>query len=97
MRKIERYIIKNWILIAVGLMLTRIAVKSCYEQRGEFYIGGEWLILPVMLVTVYLIPAIIKDFADVFGKEGDEDAGWLTENRRRMAGKGHRPFGRGGR
>lgn len=52
MRKIRRYIIKNWFWIVLGLVLTRKAMEYCYRQRGSFQVGGEFFILPVILMAV---------------------------------------------
>lgn len=59
MRKIRRYIIRNWFWIVLGLVLTRKAMEYCYRQRGSFQVGGEFFILPVILMAVYLIPNIV--------------------------------------
>ena len=66
MRKIKRYIIRNWFWIVLGLVLTRKAMEYCYRQRGGFRIGGEFLILPVILMAVYFIPNIMRDALSVF-------------------------------
>lgn len=54
MKKIKRYISKNWLWIVAGLLLTVPAVKMAYEQRGYVAYGGEWLILPLILMGVEL-------------------------------------------
>lgn len=61
MRKIRRYIIRNWFWIVLGLILTRNAMEYCYRQRGSFQIGGEIFILPVILMAAYLIPNIVRE------------------------------------
>lgn len=81
MRKIKRCIVRNWFWITVGLVLTRFAVEKCYEQRGGFFIGGEWFILPLILMTKYLIPAFVSEIVNVFV---EEDAGEIMEIRRGM-------------
>ncbi len=53
-KKIKRYISKNWLWIVAGLLLTVPAVKMAYEQRGYVAYGGEWLILPLILMGVEL-------------------------------------------
>ena len=72
MRKIRRYIIKNWFWIVLGLVLTRKAMEYCYRQRGSFQVGGELFILPVILMAVYLIPNIVRDILGAFGEEGKD-------------------------
>lgn len=54
MKKIKRYISKNWLWIVAGLLLTVPAVKVAYEQRGYVAYGGEWLILPLILMGAEL-------------------------------------------
>ena len=71
MRKIRRYIIRNWFWIVLGLVLTRKAMEYCYRQRGSFQVGGEFFILPVILMAVYLIPNIVRDVLGVFREEGE--------------------------
>ena len=72
MRKIRRYIIRNWFWIVLGLVLTRKAMEYCYRQRGSFQVGGEFFILPVILMAVYLIPNIVRDVLGVFREEGGD-------------------------
>ena len=36
----------------VGLILTVVSVKLAYIQRGNVVYGGEWLILPLILMVV---------------------------------------------
>lgn len=50
MRIIERYIAKNWFLIAAGLIFTELAVRAAYEERECIRFGGEWLVLPMILM-----------------------------------------------
>ena len=72
MRKIRRYIIRNWFWIVLGLVLTRKAMEYCYRQRDSFQVGGEFFILPVILIAVYLIPNIVRDVLGVFREEGGD-------------------------
>ena len=51
----KQYILRNWFWIAVGLILTRLAMELCYMQRGSFEVGGEIFILPIMLVMVKIL------------------------------------------
>lgn len=50
MRKVKRYISRNWLLIIVGLILTEVFVKMAYVERGYVAYGGEWLTLPLVLI-----------------------------------------------
>ena len=94
MMKIKHYIFRNWFWLTVGLVFTRFAVEKCYEARGGFFIGGEWFILPLILMTKYLIPAFISEIVNVLGEEDDKDAKETVENRRGMARKRSKPHRR---
>lgn len=60
MKKLERYIVRNWIWFVVGIVLTRKAVECAYAERGYAAIGGEWFVLPMLLLVIELI----RDVAD---------------------------------
>lgn len=51
-RQITRYITRNCIFILVGLWLTSKAIDSAYKFRGYEAIGGEYLVLPMILLVV---------------------------------------------
>lgn len=71
-----RFILKNWIWIVVGVLLTAWAVEYTYRQRGYIAVGGEWLITPIILLVVHFtrqfvredLPMLIEIFAG-----GDEE------------------------
>ena len=46
MKKMEKYIVRNWIWLVTGLILTRKAIEFAYAERGYVAFGGEWLVLP---------------------------------------------------
>lgn len=54
MEKMEKYIVQNWIWLMSGLILTRKAVEFAYAERGYVAFGGEWLVLPVMMMLVHM-------------------------------------------
>lgn len=54
MEKMEKFVIHNWIWLVVGLVLTRKAVEFAYAERGYVGFGGEWFVLPVILMTVFM-------------------------------------------
>lgn len=48
---------KNIILIYIiatifGVILQNIAIATAYEERGYFAVGGDWLVLPMILLFV---------------------------------------------
>ena len=82
-KKLKRYIIRNWFWISAGLILTRYAVEYAYNQRGCWRFGGEWFVLPVILMAKYLILEIICVGIRLF-REEDEDAGKIEKGYRRI-------------
>ncbi len=57
----KAWLIKNWILLSSGLLLTAKFVKVAYEERGYVAFGGEWLILPIMLLLKIFVRDFIKE------------------------------------
>ena len=43
-----KWIIKNWFILAAGLILTALAVRCAYHERGYIAVGSEWTVLPFM-------------------------------------------------
>ncbi len=43
---------KYVIAIFVGIVLTPSAVSQAYEMREGFYIGGEWLLIPLFILAL---------------------------------------------
>ncbi len=41
---------KYVVLTGLGMMITSSLVPQMYEVRGMFAIGGEWLIVPLLLL-----------------------------------------------
>lgn len=46
------------VAIALGAFLTIIAIVQAYNSRGYFAIGGEWFIVPLMIILVELVLSI---------------------------------------
>lgn len=85
MKKMEKFIVRNWIWLVIGLVLTRKAVELAYAERGCIAFGGEWLVLPAVLFLVHFarefrrnLPELIELF-----KEEDDDRR-IAENHRRV-------------
>ena len=72
MRRVRRYVSRNWLWIVAGLILKEVAVKSAYEARGYLAYGGEWLILPLILMLVEEIRGIGNMINFLLGKESYE-------------------------
>lgn len=79
MKKLARYINRYWWVIIVGIILTKVSVEKMYEQRGGFYIGGEWLLIPFIIMVTAAVPQMIREFLDLY-REEDEDAGEIMGN-----------------
>jgi hypothetical protein len=75
MKKIKRYISNNWLWIVAGLLLTVPAVKMAYEQREYIAYGGEWLILPLILMGAELMNDIGEAIGYLLTWEEDDDDG----------------------
>lgn len=43
---LERWIVRHWIALCGGCVLTGIALRIAYAERGYFALGSEWLIIP---------------------------------------------------
>ena len=70
----KKYLVKNWHLILAGIALTAFAVPHTYKARGCFAIGGEWLILPVILMIAYMVKVFTQDiFNIIYFEDGDEE------------------------
>ena len=59
MTEIKKYIKENWIWIVMGFILTGISIRYVYIKRGYLAYGGEWLVLPLILMTVEIVKNVI--------------------------------------
>ncbi len=87
MKKLEKYIVRNWIWLVIGLILTRKAVEYAYAERGYAAFGGEWLVLPMILMVVHLVRDVRRTLFimnDCF-EEVDADDGNTARSHHRMA------------
>ena len=73
MKKIQKYIIKSCLTITLEVILLKILIEECYIQRKGFYIGGEWLIVPIVLIAIRIVPSVIKEIINA-SKENDNDS-----------------------
>ena len=85
MKKMEKYIVRNWIWLATGLILTRKAIEFAYAERGYVAFGGEWLVLPVMMMLVHTVRNVRSSIFAAFGEEVDADDRRTPRHHRRMA------------
>lgn len=61
------------LLVAAGLLLTAIAVKEAYVERGSLQYGGEWLILPLILMLAEMARSVGDAIRFLLGTGGDDD------------------------
>lgn len=66
--KIEKIKYMTIFKAMVGLMVTLVCVKWAYGQRGYYALGGEFLVVP----TVLILKEIIRELLEI--KKGDKDA-----------------------
>lgn len=94
MQKVKRFIYREWIWITLGIILTRFAVEYAFQERGYLAYGGEWLVLPVLLMTVNMARNIAGTVVVIFGGEEDADARRIEADHRRVPGDRRRSDGR---
>ena len=85
MKKMEKYIVQNWIWLMTGLILTRKAIEFAYAERGYVAFGGEWLVLPVMMMLVHMVRDVRSSIFATFGEEVDADDRRTPRHHSRMA------------
>lgn len=51
-----KWIIKNWLILAAGIILTALAVRYAYHERGYIAVGSEWTVLPFMFLLRGIVP-----------------------------------------
>ncbi len=62
-----KIILKNWLLLTAGLILTAICVRVAYQERGYIAFGGEWLIIPLLFIVKGIIKSTIMSvMEDIF-------------------------------
>lgn len=61
----KKFIGRYWLTIIVSMIITAYAVRYAYRARGYFAVGGEWFILPTIILLRIELPGIIKFFKEV--------------------------------
>lgn len=51
---VKEYLLKNWFWIVIGIVFTKFAIRAAYIERGYLAYGGEWLVLPLLLMSAVL-------------------------------------------
>ncbi len=70
MEAVKEYMLKNWFWIAVGIVFTKFAIRAAYIERGYLAYGGEWLVLPLLLMAAGLARDICDAVKYLFGMNG---------------------------
>lgn len=73
MQIVGKFIRKNLkvlILITIGVALTSVAMDYCMVVRGSMKIGGEVLILPILIAAYRFFSSVAKEVIEVLRMEG---------------------------
>lgn len=78
LKKTKRFIMHYWLSISLGMIATPFAVQYAYRDRGRLAFGGEYLVLPAMIMGAYLLrqiaPAVLEMIYElIHGEEEPED------------------------
>ena len=92
MRKMKCFILRNWIPLTVGFLVTAWAVNNQYHARGYMAMGSEWLITPFLVFLNRGINSFVRHDLPIWIEIlGGETSGNAKRNRRhRKAVQGRR-------
>ena len=80
-----KWIIKNWLILAAGIILTALAVRYAYHERGYIAAGSEWTVLPFMFLLRALCREIKEEVKRKSGRSWRRmDSGWMMKNTQRL-------------
>lgn len=65
MKHMINFVIKNWMSLTVGFLLTDAAFKSAYAWRGYYAIGGEWFVFPLTVFVLKGAKRFIENLVDM--------------------------------
>lgn len=85
-KKVRRFVRLYWFWVSLGLVLTKVSVEAAYIERGYKAYGGEWLVLPVVLIVGYFVNEArmyLPDFIEEWREEKAYERR-VAENRRRV-------------
>ena len=78
-KKVRRFVRLYWFWVSLGLVLTKVSVEAAYIERGYKAYGGEWLVLPVVMIVGYFVnearmylPDFIEEWSEELQKIVDE-------------------------
>ncbi len=61
-----KIILKNWLLLTVGLILTTVCVRVAYQERGYIAVGGEWLVIPLLVTVKAVVKSVAEDILNEY-------------------------------
>ena len=61
-----KIILKNWLLLTVGLILTAVCVRVAYQERGYIAVGGEWLVIPILVTIKAVVKSVVEDMLNEY-------------------------------
>lgn len=78
LKKTKWFITHYWLSISLGMIATPFAVQHAYRDRGRLAFGGEYLVLPAVVMGAYLlrqvVPAVLEMIYElIHGEEEPED------------------------
>lgn len=85
-KKVRRFVRLYWFWVSLGLVLTKVSVEAAYIERGYKAYGGEWLVLPVVMIVGYFVNEArmyLPDFIEEWREEKAYERR-VAENRRRV-------------
>ena len=85
-KKVRRFVRLYWFWVSLGLVLTKVSVEAAYSERGYKAYGGEWLVLPVVMIVGYFVNEArmyLPDFIEEWREEKAYERR-VAENRRRV-------------
>lgn len=71
-KKKKQCILHYSIAIFLGVILTIKAIYIAYDQRGYLAVGGEYLILPIIILSVYMGKRLFFEFIRLMSDSKDE-------------------------
>ena len=61
-----KIILKNWLLLTAGLILTAVCVRVAYQERGYIAVGGEWLVIPLLVTVKAVVKSVAEDILNEY-------------------------------
>lgn len=61
-----KIMLKNWLLLTVGLILTAVCVSVAYQERGYIAVGGEWLVIPLLVTVKAVVKSVAEDILNEY-------------------------------